>query len=42
MHYDNNNNDDGTLSLTFTGKPNMRHKTQKRLKPKIVRTRHYK
>jgi len=31
----------GTVSLTFTEKPNMKHKTQKRHKPKIVRTRHY-
>jgi len=36
---DNNNK---TESLTFTEKPHMKHKTQKRPKSKIVRTHHYK
>jgi len=30
-----------TVSLTFTEKPNIKHKTQKQLKPKIVSTCHY-
>jgi len=32
---------DGTVSLTFTENPNMKHKTQKQSKTNIVRTRHY-
>jgi len=31
----------GTVSLTFTKNPKVKQKTQKRPKPKIVRTRHY-
>jgi len=31
----------GRKSLTFTEKPDTKHKTQKRPKPKIVKTYHY-
>jgi len=36
MHIHTHNN--GIVSLTFTEKPNMKHKMQKRPKPKIVKT----
>jgi len=39
MHMHTHNN--GTVISTFTEKPNMKYKTQKPPKLKIVRTRHY-